>query len=801
MTVPLELLKRRIAKLSNPEWYVELFAIALEESKNDVSKAFIIADGAYKEMPSPPAEALRAGGDKVGQIHAMLRESPFLIHHAKCMEWLKKCQEGVNKGKPGPCPKGLQGPPRPDKPKVGKPVANQPTPKVGKPKPPMVKPKKTPKLTKEQQEQQAQADREDYKKNGIRAKSFKNWFGDWEHDTPNASKVVDPKTGEPQQTGPVTASKVRDENGQAKIVYHGTPFAAFDKFLKSKQAPGNELLYGPGFYFTDSPEIVADYEARGSGLVKGPTPGTQGHIFKVFLNIRKPFDQDKDKIPLDKLPPNIRNKYARIKEASINGKSTEDLPYDQREEIRKVLNRYIPPNELGFSFDEVLNRYSWKKEIKRDLARIGFNLEYKPPSGISWKELTLKRDRMSKVQANQLLAKLGYDGITHIGHYGARAGAKVAGVVTHRVWIAFDPKQIKSVDNEGTFDPKSAKINKDLEEYNIKEGFTGKKRDKLSHEQCYADGVHVPCGQEQAGTSEQKPQREPVNKPEVSPGKIGSFTKPLEDSTVRDSNTNPSIKDLGPEFTEQQKQYDDNSKKAMLFYGEGAYEKINAPLRAGRTPFWKRATYKAMIRAFDSIKPFSKPITTWRGCSLPKNVAAKIKSAYEQSMKSGEPVQMDSFFSTSMAPHTALNFAQTVAYEKTSVMWEITSTKGLAMEPLNGKHSVEKELVLDHRAKYRVKGIKTVEFEDRGKKTKQEVFQLEQIPDNETPKKSYGLEYLVKELDDSKPNSDANKFVTTDVGEMRFYKNGKPYKFDENGREYPAEEFREETEQEAGPQK
>ena len=31
----------------------------------------------------------------------------------------------------------------------------------------------------------------------VRTPAFKEWFGDWENDAANASKVVNPKTGEP----------------------------------------------------------------------------------------------------------------------------------------------------------------------------------------------------------------------------------------------------------------------------------------------------------------------------------------------------------------------------------------------------------------------------------------------------------------------------------------------------------------------------------------------------------------------------------------------------------------------------
>ena len=48
----------------------------------------------------------------------------------------------------------------------------------------------------------------------VRTPAFKKWFGDWENDPENASKVV-------------------DENGEPLVVYHGTD-NEFYKFDKSK---------------------------------------------------------------------------------------------------------------------------------------------------------------------------------------------------------------------------------------------------------------------------------------------------------------------------------------------------------------------------------------------------------------------------------------------------------------------------------------------------------------------------------------------------------------------------------------
>jgi len=51
------------------------------------------------------------------------------------------------------------------------------------------------------------------------------------------------------------------------------------------------------------------------------------------------------------------------------------------------------------------------------------------------------------------LRAMGYDGVTHIG-----GGRIKSDSVEHRVWIAFDPTQIKSINNRGTFSPDDARI-------------------------------------------------------------------------------------------------------------------------------------------------------------------------------------------------------------------------------------------------------------------------------------------------------------------------------------------------------
>ena len=56
----------------------------------------------------------------------------------------------------------------------------------------------------------------------VRTPAFKAWFGDWENDPDNASKVVNPKTGEPL------------------VVYHGTD-AEFNVFDRNKTGSNTDI--------------------------------------------------------------------------------------------------------------------------------------------------------------------------------------------------------------------------------------------------------------------------------------------------------------------------------------------------------------------------------------------------------------------------------------------------------------------------------------------------------------------------------------------------------------------------------
>jgi len=306
----------------------------------------------------------------------------------------------------------------------------------------------------------------------IQSPAFKQWFGDWENDPQNSSKVVD-ENGEPEQQH----SMVVDENGQPKKAYHGTSHGGWDTFeprfgQASAGGISDHLLYGPGFYFTEDRGIAEEYtqiarepeyslamdedaanaklrdrveavaEAsddemlieEAGDVMRDIDSGRYGvhrmvgksksqhdyfastfgidvsdlfeekddsEVKELYLNIRKPFDADNDRIPAS---PAMRETLERyIRESEEQGHMSEANEW--REKLRE-----------GYTYQEALG--------------------FKP----------------TKEALNEYLKELGYDGITHIGgrHMGSR---------DHQVWIAFQPNQIKSTDNRGTFDPNDNRMN------------------------------------------------------------------------------------------------------------------------------------------------------------------------------------------------------------------------------------------------------------------------------------------------------------------------------------------------------
>jgi hypothetical protein len=166
----------------------------------------------------------------------------------------------------------------------------------------------------------------------VRTKAFKDWFGDWENNPNEASKVV-------------------DENGEPLVVYHGSAkqFNAF-KLGKIGSMSGDKS----GFYFTNKRKIAKDYYSKETGSALGNLKllfhiGNEykSSVYDVFLNSKNPYIikvSDKEYITREQI----------IKEAKEQGydsvlfNNVIDGP-TVRQDVRIVFN----PNQIKSAIDNV----------------------------------------------------------------------------------------------------------------------------------------------------------------------------------------------------------------------------------------------------------------------------------------------------------------------------------------------------------------------------------------------------------------------------------------------------------------
>lgn len=72
-------------------------------------------------------------------------------------------------------------------------------------------------------------------------------------------------------------SKVRDENGNLKVMYHGTP-------------NGDYTVFRDGTYFTESKDYADRYQSPSASSISTGKVASNPKTFEVYLNIKKPFD-------------------------------------------------------------------------------------------------------------------------------------------------------------------------------------------------------------------------------------------------------------------------------------------------------------------------------------------------------------------------------------------------------------------------------------------------------------------------------------------------------------------------------
>ena len=236
----------------------------------------------------------------------------------------------------------------------------------------------------------------------VRTPSFKNWFGDWEKDPENASKVV-------------------DENGEPRVVWHGSNRGGFSVF----DTDGYASTRDTGAWFTSEYKNAETYSGAVGALAVYEEDGEiypeEGEAnYPVFLNIRNPYIVE----------ANGRN-WNHLGDLFIYDNEADEI-IAEKPDGSYFLNKddaydYIE-EELGDKYHE---RYyvqgdEWTTNDIAMEVRRGYYGDY---DGVIFKDII---DGGSQFR--------GYDG-------------------ENDVYVAFNPEQIKSAtDNRGTFNPSDPDI-------------------------------------------------------------------------------------------------------------------------------------------------------------------------------------------------------------------------------------------------------------------------------------------------------------------------------------------------------
>ena len=232
-------------------------------------------------------------------------------------------------------------------------------------------------------------------------------------------RVISPR--EPSIAEKTKGTTVVDDAGLPRVVYHGSR-NVFKLFNPGSADP--DALYGPGVYFTSSPEVAGGYaetkspatyfgktsdEAEPIAVPGGfdPAPGA-ANITPVYLQLRNPLDLDAELHPL------LRERVDEI--LQFRGKDTSDK--------HQLLFGELMLDGRSTNKDA----YELMTDYYEDAAWVRKNQNMRE----SELDSSLTDIQVAKKDVNEELHSLGFDGMTHGG--GGRVSGKAG---DHQVWIVF----------------------------------------------------------------------------------------------------------------------------------------------------------------------------------------------------------------------------------------------------------------------------------------------------------------------------------------------------------------------------
>ena len=256
-------------------------------------------------------------------------------------------------------------------------------------------------------------------------------------------------------------SKAVDENGNLKVLYHGTASGEFYTFDKSKGSVEGD--FGSGFYFTDNEYDVSDnYEGGGADFENKVARRAEqieaeedidyseaekrareelyvgSNLFEVYLNIENPAIVGETNL-LD--PDKYFEEYDRD-----DYDSEEDYESDVEQLIADDIDQILwdIANNVDVYSTEGLSEVLWNAvneggiDIEQLKANIN-NLYLEDSNG----------NLVGNEVTRQIIESLGYDGIID-STVSTKFNMNIEEGTTH--YIVFKPNQIKSIDNQNPTD-------------------------------------------------------------------------------------------------------------------------------------------------------------------------------------------------------------------------------------------------------------------------------------------------------------------------------------------------------------
>lgn len=241
----------------------------------------------------------------------------------------------------------------------------------------------------------------------VRTTEFKAWFGDWEAFAGMQGGVWSDTTN--------SVSKAVDENGEPLVVYHGTKSGGFQKFKK----PTGERRGDLGIFLTPDRAMAQTYvtKNRPAGDITRDMTGTGegvAGVYPLFANIRNPNEAGFEGANWD---------GTRVEQFQVMDQGGEQIyTEDGRGYLSEQDAQALAEANPGATVEAAQDHFESTDSVVRE-AR-----QYKNDGAII-------RDVMD-------------DG----GGVSSYAGEAAD------VFVAFDPAQVKAVDNFGSFNPNNSNI-------------------------------------------------------------------------------------------------------------------------------------------------------------------------------------------------------------------------------------------------------------------------------------------------------------------------------------------------------